>query len=265
MNKLRSRVNNLIVVMTVIVFALSLIATAFFAFPEDVSALADPSSATQIGEGAELYDRDIGDFDGDVMSDFIEKLFGDDDPVEYVKTNGIADWETYGKNSPSALAGEQYYVVPASIINNRISDEAKRDNGFIITLGGLEWMVASLTLADVGEVEDNVIVTLYLANNQGTSQYYSDQTNTKGNNSYSRSIIRNNVLLNKDNTTWNMFSQGGEDSFAEQYLVQPKNIKYQQTETMLVRHDGLKEERIVSLRSTLYSLRISNISRPRQC
>ncbi len=238
MNKLRSRVNNLIVVMTVIVFALSLIATAFFAFPDRVSALADPSSATQIGEGAELYDRDIGDFDGDVMSDFIEKLFGDDDPVEYVKTNGTADWETYGKNSPSALAGEQYYVVPASIINNRISDEAKRDNGFIITLGGLEWMVASLTLADVGEVEDNVIVTLYLANNQGTSQYYSDQTNTKGNNSYSRSIIRNNVLLNKDNTTWNMFSQGGEDSFAEQYLVQPKNIKYQQTETMLGRHDG---------------------------
>ena len=48
-NRVRSRVNNLIVVMTVIVFALSLIATAFFAFPEDVSALANTGSATQIG------------------------------------------------------------------------------------------------------------------------------------------------------------------------------------------------------------------------
>ena len=158
-NRVRSRVNNLIVVMTVIVFALSLIATAFFAFPEDVSALANIGSATKIGGGAELYDRDSGDFNGDVVSDLVDKLFGYKDPVEYIKTNGATDWETYGKNSPSALAGEQYYVVPASTINSRISDETKRDNGFVITLGGLEWMVASLTLADVGEVEDNVIVT----------------------------------------------------------------------------------------------------------
>ena len=87
-NRVRSRVNNLIVVMTVIVFALSLIATAFFAFPDRVSALADPSSATQIGGGAELYDRDSGDFNGDVVSDLVDKLFGYKDPVEYIKTNG---------------------------------------------------------------------------------------------------------------------------------------------------------------------------------
>ncbi|MCX4367785.1 MAG: DUF6273 domain-containing protein, partial [Clostridia bacterium] len=237
-NRVRSRVNNLIVVMTVIVFALSLIATAFFAFPEDVSALANTGSATQIGGGAELYDRDRGNFNGDVVSDLVEKLFGDNDPVEYVKTNGAGDWETYGKNSSSALAGEQYYVVPASTINSRIADETKRDNGFVITLGGLEWMVASLTLADTDKGKDNVIATLYLANSQGKGQYYPSHTDAKGINSYSRSIIRNNVLLNKDNTTWNMFSQGGADSFAEKYLVQPKNIKYQQTETILGRQDG---------------------------
>ena len=237
-NRVRSRVNSLIVVMTVIVFALSLIATAFFAFPDRVSALADPSSATQIGGGAELYDRDSGDFNGDVVSDLVDKLFGYKDPVEYIKTNGAGDWETYGKNSPSALAGEQYYVVPASTINSRISDETKRDNGFVITLGGLEWMVASLTLADTDKGKDNVIATLYLANSQGKGQYYPSHTDAKGINSYSRSIIRNNVLLNKDNTTWNMFSQGGADSFAEKYLVQPKNIKYQQTETILGRQDG---------------------------
>ncbi|MCX4367283.1 MAG: hypothetical protein OSJ67_04730, partial [Clostridia bacterium] len=237
-NRVRSRVNNLIVVMTVIVFALSLIATAFFAFPEDVSALANTGSATQIGGGAELYDRDRGNFNGDVVSDLVEKLFGDNDPVEYVKTNGAGDWETYGKNSSSALAGEQYYVVPASTINSRIADETKRDNGFVITLGGLEWMVASLTLADTDKGKDNVIATLYLANSQGTSQYYSNISNVKGNNSYSRSIIRNNVLLDANNEDWNLFSQGGVGSFAEQYLVQPKNIKYQQTETMLGRETG---------------------------
>ena len=234
MNKLRSRVNSLIVVMTVIVFALSLIATAFFAFPADLSALTDTNSATKIGGGKELYNKDRGNFNIGVVSDFIEKLFGDEDPVQYIKTNGAVDWNTYGKNSPSALKDDPYYVVPASVINNKI----RNTNGLIVTLNGLDWMVASLTLADTDNGKDNVIATLYLANNQGTSQYYSDSNNTKGNNSYSRSIIRNNVLLNKDNTTWNMFSQGGADSFAEQYLVQPKNIKYQQTETILGRKDG---------------------------
>ena len=233
-NKVRSRVNNLIVVMTVIVFALSLIATAFFAFPADLSALTDINSATKIGGGKELYNKDRGNFNIGVVSDFIEKLFGDEDPVEYIKTNGAVDWNTYGKNSPSALKDDPYYVVPASVINNKI----RNTNGLIVTLNGLDWMVASLTLADTDNGRDNVIATLYLANNQGTSQYYSDSNNTKGNNSYSRSIIRNDVLLNKDNTTWNMFSQGGADSFAEQYLVQPKNIKYQQTETIWGRKDG---------------------------
>jgi len=239
-NRVRSRVNNLIVVMTVIVFALSLIATAFFAFPEDVSALADPSSATLIGGGAELYDRDSGEFNDDVKDDLVDKLFGKANPVQYIKSNGATDWETYGKNSPSALAGEQYYVVPASTINSKIADETKRDNGFVITLGGLEWMVASLTLADTEQRNDNVIVTLFLANNQGTSRYYSNTAEIKGNNAYSRSIIRNNVLLDKDNATWNMFSQGGADSFAEKYLVQPKNIKYQQTETIVGRQDDFR-------------------------
>ncbi len=202
-NKVRSRVNNLIVVMTVIVFALSLIATAFFAFPADLSALTDINSATKIGGGKELYNKDRGNFNIGVVSDFIEKLFGDEDPVEYIKTNGAVDWNTYGKNSPSALKDDPYYVVPASVINNKI----RNTNGLIVTLNGLDWMVASLTLADTDNGRDNVIATLYLANNQGTSQYYSDSNNTKGNNSYSRSIIRNDVLLNKDNTTWNMFSQ----------------------------------------------------------
>ena len=86
-NKVRSRVNNLIVVMTVIVFALSLIATAFFAFPADLSALTDINSATKIGGGKELYNKDRGNFNIGVVSDFIEKLFGDEDPVEYIKTD----------------------------------------------------------------------------------------------------------------------------------------------------------------------------------
>ena len=242
-NKLRSRVNNLIVVMTVIVFALSLIATAFFAFPDRVSALTDTSSATHIGGGAELYDRDSGDFDGNVMGDLVEQLFGDANPVEYIKTNGTDDWEKYGKNSPSPLANEQYYVVPASTINSRIADETKRDNGFIITLGGLEWMVASLTLADTEARNDNVIVTLYLADSSGKSSYNVDYSSTEiGNNAYSRSTIRNDVLLDAGNATWNLFSQGGADSFAENYLVQPKSIIYQQTESIIIRYGDINTD-----------------------
>ena len=94
-------------------------------------------------------------------------------------------------------------------------------------------MVASLTLADTDKGKDNVIATLYLANSQGTSQYYSNISNVKGNNSYSRSIIRNNVLLDANNEDWNLFSQGGVGSFAEQYLVQPKNIKYQDRKSVV--------------------------------
>jgi len=92
-----------------------------------------------------------------------QKLFGGADPVEYIKANGAEDYETYGKNSPSELAGDPYYVVPASTINARIEDNVKKNSGFVIKIGGLEWMVASLTLADTEKGNDNVIATLYLA------------------------------------------------------------------------------------------------------
>ena len=234
-NRVRSRVNNLIVVMTVIVFALSLIATAFFAFSEDVSALIVSETATPIGNGEELFDQESGKFNGDVVVDFIDKLFDGDDPVEYIKSNGAKDWETYGKNQSlyfdENLVKDPYYVVPSSTINNRITDETKRDSGFVVTLGGLEWMVASLTLADIDEVEDNVIVTLYLSDVNGIHEgnpsiAYND---TKGYNQYSSSSIRKYITEDQE---WSLFANGGEDSFAKKYLVQPKNIKYQQTQSM---------------------------------
>lgn len=236
-NKVRSRVNNLIVVMTVIVFALSLIATAFFAFSEDASALSTTVTSVKIGNGEELYDRSSGEINRYVADDMTQKLFGGADPVEYIKANGAEDYETYGKNSPSELAGDPYYVVPASTINARIEDNVKKNSGFVIKIGGLEWMVASLTLADTEKGNDNVIATLYLAASNGKSMMYpidTQQLFVKGENAYSNSIMRNSVLLNKNNSTWKLFN-GGEGSFAEEYLVQPKNVKYQHTENILGR------------------------------
>ena len=236
-NKVRSRVNNLIVVMTLIVFALSLVATAFFVFPEDASAIMVTTNAEKIGNGEELYDKSSGEINRYVADDMTQKLFGGADPVEYIKANGAEDYETYGKNSPSELAGDPYYVVPASTINDRIEDKVKKNNGFVIKIGGLEWMVASLTLADTEKGNDNVIATLYLAASNGKSMMYpidTQQLFVKGENAYSNSIIRNSVLLNKNNSTWKLFN-GGEGSFAEDYLVQPKNVKYQHTENILGR------------------------------
>ncbi len=238
-NKVRSRVNNLIVVMTVIVFALSLIATAFFAFSEDASALSTTVTSVKIGNGEELYDRSSGEINRYVADDMTQKLFGDADPVEYIKTNGAEDWETYGKDSPSELAGDPYYVVPASTINARIEDNVKKNNGFVIKIGGLEWMVASLTLADTEKGNDNVIATLYLATSTNEMVAINASVNTneniKGDNAYSSSTMRNSVLLNKNNSNWKLFN-GGEGSFAEDYLVQPKNVKYQHTESICERN-----------------------------
>lgn len=194
--------------LAVIFTSVSLIVS--FSPEKQASALTNTASAVKAGNGEELWDADSGDFDGEVMDDLLDKLFGDADPVEYIKTM---------KDTPT-----DSYVIPASTINAKVGNAA---NGLVVKLGGMEWMAASLTLAEIEE-EENVVLTLYLANANGASQYYSNSNNNKGNNMYSRSIVRNQLLTN---ATWSLFNTTGEDSFAEQFLVQPKYVKYQQNET----------------------------------
>ena len=55
------------------------------------------------------------------------------------------------------------------------------------------------------------------------SEFYTSNADVKGNNAYSRSVLRQNLLSN--------FSQFASGNFAEKYLVQPKKIKYQHTQS----------------------------------
>ncbi len=184
-----------------------------FAPQKQASALTgtNVSSAVQAGDGAELWDATDGGFNDDVLNDLVDKLFGDEDPVEYIKS--MKDTQT------------DSYVVPASAINAKVGNTS---NGLVVKLDGKMWMAASLTLADIEDEEDNVVLTLYLADDLGSSQYYTDNSNVKGNNMYSSSTVRNHLLTNSN---WALFQDDGEESFAHQFLVQPKYIKYQHTET----------------------------------
>ncbi len=169
------------------------------------------SSAVKAGGGAELWDSSNNSFNKTVFNDLTNKLFGSDNPIDYIKT--IKDTQT------------DSYVIPASTINTKVSSSS----GLVVKLDGKDWMVASLTL----DSSENVVATLYLANDLGSSEYYAvSAEGTKGNNAYSSSTVRNHLLTN---STWALFNQKGENGFASKYLVQPKYIKYQQNQTWVGR------------------------------
>ncbi len=161
-----------IAIITVMIMLLSSLVVGIFISPNNAYALSDTSSAVKAGNGAELWDADKGVFNNTVIDDLTSKLFGNENPVEYIKK--FQDTQTGA------------YVVPASIINNKVGNVA---NGMVVTLDSKEWMVASLTLADIDGKNDNVIVTLYLADNLGASSFYNNGSTSKGNNAYSRSMI----------------------------------------------------------------------------
>ena len=116
---------------------------------------ANVNNAYKPGNGADLWDSAENEFDSGVLSDLIYNLFGNENPVNYIKENGTDDYQTYGKvlEQQMGYAADPYYVVPASKINARLNDGAGNNNGIVVTLNGIEWMVASLTL-----VRDDVTV-----------------------------------------------------------------------------------------------------------
>ncbi len=199
-------------------------AAAFFC-SNDMQAEAAASGAIKIGNGKELWQSGIGKFNDDVFYDLTEKLFGN------------KNWSDYVKTETDAQTGS--YVISANTINSNIQQKNSNGVGFktisnsaglVVKLGSLDWMVASLTLA---EGSGDVVATLYLADDKGTSQYYSDHSNVKGNNMYSSSILRSNLLSDPD---FALFTGG---SFANNFLVQPNNIKYQLYQTFVGRDSGL--------------------------
>jgi len=207
-----------IAIITVMIMLLSSLVVGIFISPNNAYALSDTSSAVKAGNGAELWDADKGVFNNTVIDDLTSKLFGNENPVEYIKK--FQDTQTGA------------YVVPASIINNKVGNVA---NGMVVTLDSKEWMVASLTLADIDGKNDNVIVTLYLADNLGASSFYNNGSTSKGNNAYSRSMIRNHILTNSD---WSFFNESVNNVFVKNFLIQPKYIGYQRNQSTVGRAGG---------------------------
>ncbi len=215
-------------ILFVLLCAALLVGSIFGLHASPAHAIINIDSATRIGNGEDLWEGNgVND---EVANELYDKLFGGQDEVEYIKQNGAYDYETYGKDSPNEeMRDIPYYVVPATTINANIGNDRY---GLSLTLGGVDWMVTSLTLADIGGKKNQVIATLFYFSSEVyvNSTTYAPSLNVQGNNMYSSSQLRKTLLEREDLA---MFSKG---SFAENYLVQPKYITYQHTETMVRRY-----------------------------
>ena len=179
------------------------------------------SNAYLAGNGEELWDADTASLNKTVLDDISKKLFNGVNPKSYIMSNGTSDYETYGQYSQSPDAGTPYYVVPASTINKSVNNP---DNGMVVKLNGVYWMATSLTI----DKNDNVVLTLMTVATQATMPFKNVKDNPtnkdKSVTAYSCSDIRQELL------TWQFYK----GDFAK-YLVQPKNIQYQLTETCFKR------------------------------
>ena len=196
MNKTKIRFNfSIIVIVALIMLLLCSISTFFFS-PNKVYALTNTGSAVKAGGGFELWDSNNNSFNNYVISDLANKLFGNENPIKYTKS--MKDTQT------------DSYVIPASKINAKVGNTA---NGMVVKLGGMEWMVASLTIADK-DGKENIVLTLYLANADEITILDSNEDNIKGHNAYSSSLSRYKLLTSGK---WSLFNQAGENSFAEKW------------------------------------------------
>jgi len=213
MQKSSCKKATLIIVLFVLLLTVSIIALSSGISTENsgtADALKDVTKAVKAGGGAEAWDSKTGTFNYAVLSDLKTKIFGTQNPVDYIK------------KSYDSITGS--YIVQAPQINAAVGNA---ENGMVIKLGGLDWMVSCLTLADMPNSKDNVIISLYLCNPLDIkTKFYTSATETKGNSAYSRSILRKSLLTE---STFSMFSSG---NFAEQYLVQPKNVLYQRKQIL---------------------------------
>ncbi|MDE7328853.1 MAG: hypothetical protein K2N57_03840, partial [Clostridia bacterium] len=175
------------------------------------------TSATVVGNGVDLWNASDQEFDDDAAEDLINKIFGNEDPNDYVDTHGK---DYFGSK-----------VVQASYINDNIYNttsttgaKIKNSYGLVVTLGGMKWMVTSITKDTTDE--ENIVATLYLADAQ-TSMAWGDYINEIGYNAYCTSNLRYTLTTGSD---WSLFQHKTTNDFAEKYLVQPNYIPYQQTQ-----------------------------------
>ena len=86
-------------ILFVLLCAALLVGSIFGLHASPAQGVTNTDYATRIGDGAELWDEN--GFNDDVIVDLYDKLFGGQNAVDFIKTNGTYDYETYGKNSPN--------------------------------------------------------------------------------------------------------------------------------------------------------------------
>ena len=191
------------------------------------------NSAVKAGNGVELWDSSINRFNQIVLKDIIDKIFKQEDPVSFIKNNGKEDYEAYGKKAPSSENGIEYFVVPATVINKNVGNA---NYGMVIKLDDKWWMATSLTLTKSTNTADpgNVVLTLMLAEDAKKSVTWTTAA-TKDSLSYSSSGIRNHLITDNQ---WSLFNDCTTGSFANRFLVKPKDIQYQHVNTVVGRLSG---------------------------
>ncbi|MDE6967128.1 MAG: hypothetical protein K2P12_00595, partial [Clostridia bacterium] len=221
MNKAKLKFNFLVIVLiTLICLLFGSIISAFIS-PNRALALTDTgkSNAIKVGNSVELWNSDTNSFNGSVLNDLKVKLFGSQNPLTYIENK-------YDK-SEYTLTGSK--IVTAKTLNSQVG---KPEEGMIVKLGGMDWMVTSLTTTNDGK--EDIVVTLYLANPDKSEkvQFWKESTTSeptiygkKGENMYASSILREHLLTSEK---WSMFSGG---YFANNFLVQPTKIQYQHTQS----------------------------------
>ena len=167
----------------------------------------------------DLYNTSTQSFNAAVLKDLKQKLFQGADPTTYI--NSHYDSKEYG------FTGSR--VVNATTLNANVSNP---NYGMVLKLGGIDWIVTSLTFAR-GSKAGDIVVTLYQANaSSRKSQFNPDTSSTnKANLAYSSSTLRSN-LLSSSWSEYSLFSNTAAGGFASRFLVQPADVLYQEVETM---------------------------------
>ncbi|MDE6550481.1 MAG: hypothetical protein K2M44_03175 [Clostridia bacterium] len=183
-----------------------------------IYALIDVNNAYQIGQNGdgsvltEIYDSSDGTFDYNLLYELFSKVTGQEDA-------------TYDEVKDYVKAHKEYYTGYSVLSSIELRANVNNNYGIVMRLGGYDWIVTSLTV----DRDDNAVATLWLKENCGVSQFNAENTGVKGNSVYSSSVIRSTLL---SDTNFSLFSNSEAGGFAAKYLVQPKNIEYQEIETL---------------------------------
>ena len=139
--------------------------------------------------------------------------------------NQQCDWKTMWDEVPGETSGDKtregYFTTAAKVNGTGASDFA--NSNIVVQLGGLAWYPTFLSTADNG----HIIVTLWLASNDGTSIYGNDNT-------YGSSVIRDMLVGETQLEKYKVFTQGSETGNSlSNYIVTPSDVSYQASESIV--------------------------------